>query len=447
MRIFNFIVILIALSACNVFNLKEYSISGNVLDKFGQGVDSVAILYGESDTAYTNVDGYFFLQELRKEQTITLEKDGYTFSPESMTITAESDSLSFTASRTITEEETLLINWFNNLQRDNGLLESTDNGNIVSLYDNALSALVFMSYGDFERAEKVFDFFNSRIEKELLNGKGGYSQFRDRYGNPNNHKWLGDNAWLLMALNNYKMFTGKSTYDKMTSELENWIRSLQDTDGGIWGGYEANGARIGKVTEGNIDAFNAVTGFDDFHTKLLDYLQKTRWNGETQSLEAWPGNNKYLYALDVHPWSYCALENFPENTLNVADQFITTITPTVLSESITGFCFDADKDCIWLEGTGEMVVAFNKAHQYALANYYLEQMAKMFVESKFTDGVYGIPYATNVGTGYGSGALWTGADKNPAISSTAWYLFGKNHFDPFRAEYSKGIPTENQFWK
>jgi len=55
--------------------------------------------------------------------------------------------------------ELQVLKWFENQQSSNGLVESVENGNIVSLYDNALAALVFMLNEDYSRAEDIFDFF------------------------------------------------------------------------------------------------------------------------------------------------------------------------------------------------------------------------------------------------------------------------------------------------
>lgn len=50
-------------------------------------------------------------------------------------------------------------NWILKMQHSNGLLESSENTDFVSLYDNALAALFFISQGELGRAEKIFDFF------------------------------------------------------------------------------------------------------------------------------------------------------------------------------------------------------------------------------------------------------------------------------------------------
>ena len=52
-----------------------------------------------------------------------------------------------------------VYSWLTNMQQANGLLLSSEGGRLVSLYDNALAAMAFSSYGDLSRAEKIFDFF------------------------------------------------------------------------------------------------------------------------------------------------------------------------------------------------------------------------------------------------------------------------------------------------
>jgi len=155
---------------------------------------------------------------------------------------------------TLEEEEMEIYKWISHVQLNNGLLTSTEGSNFVSLYDNSLAALAFISVGDYEKAEHIFDYFYGQIDSEFFPNGGGFYQFRDSYGNNGNTIWLGDNAWLLIALNNYKQVTGNNKYNKLTGLLENWIRGLQDEDGGLWGGFREDGTQIHKITEGIITA-------------------------------------------------------------------------------------------------------------------------------------------------------------------------------------------------
>lgn len=342
-----------------------------------------------------------------------------------------------------------VYSWLSFMQQPNGLLLSSEGGKYVSLYDNALAALVFTSYGDLDKAERIFDFFNSRLETEMLVSPGGFGQLRTADGiPPDNHprRWLGDNAWLLIAINNYHHRAGATKYQNLATALTSWILSLQDADGGLWGGYDANGKQISKIAEGNIDAFNAIPDYTTFHQKMLNHFKNVRWNQADKLIIAWADNPKYYYALDLHSWAYSSFEDFPADVLTKANRFLTAKQSTTAKTVISGFCFDEDKDVVWLEGTGQMVVAFQKAGRETDAQKYLQEMKKNLIKSSSFPNSYALPYTTNFGTSYGGEALWTGVDTNPAVSSTAWYLFGYLRFDPLRLGYTKNIPVKDKFW-
>jgi hypothetical protein len=334
--------------------------------------------------------------------------------------------------------------WFVRMQLPNGLLTSSEGNHKVSLYDNALAALVFTAHGDYARAERIFNFFNKRIDSELLSGTGGFASLRQRSGKPIGGRWLGDNAWLLIALNNYSAKVKSKKYDRLKVEMESWIRSLQDDDGGLWQGYEDN-VPVRKVTENMIDAFNAVTGYDEFHGKMLRYLKANRWDNERRLLISWPGH-AYELALDNITWGYCALEDFPVESLNNLTVFRTIKQSSLTEAMITGFCFDVDLDNVWYEGTGQAVVALQKAGDYQQANFYLMEIEKGMVNSKQFATPKGIPFVSNHGTGYGEDLLWDNAATMPHVSSAAWYLFGLWNFDPLSIGYYKNIPAADKFW-
>ncbi len=341
--------------------------------------------------------------------------------------------------------EQQVLNWFNSMQLQNGLVPSSTNSN-VSLYDNALSAMVFMIYNENDRAEKIFDFFNDRIDSEFRKDSGGFAQFRYKNGTPiDKHQWMGDNAWLLIALNNYKHKTGSVKYDRLAAELGSWLIGLRNEEGGLYGGYDGTNRINLLVTEGIIDAFNAVPGYTDFHKKILQFLEKERWDINKSSLTT--GWIQYNYALDLHPWSYCIFDGFPTATLNETEMYIVTKTVEVSGNKVTGYCFDLDKDNIWFEGVGEMVVAFNEAKLNDKASFYLNELEKAMVKSTVYNGASGIPYASNGNsTRYGDGVLYEPEYTEPFVSSNAWYLFGVKKFNPFGIERSKMIPEVDKFW-
>ena len=347
---------------------------------------------------------------------------------------------------TLEEEEMEIYKWISHVQLNNGLLTSTEGSNFVSLYDNSLAALAFISVGDYEKAEHIFDYFYGQIDSEFFPNGGGFYQFRDSYGNNGNTIWLGDNAWLLIALNNYKQVTGNNKYNKLTGLLENWIRGLQDEDGGLWGGFREDGTQIHKITEGIITAFNAIEGYDDFHKGILNFLQQERWDLNDQLLVAWPENETHYYAMDLHSLGYLIFENFSEEVLFKAERYKNTQVASFNGEVISGYCFDEDKDVIWLEGTAQMALAFKEANMVNEANSTLQQLQKAQMKNSTRENSMGIPYATNAGTSYGSSLLWEDAPNTPALSSSIWYLFSVLSFNPLDLGKKKNIPNEDKFW-
>ncbi|PCJ98078.1 MAG: hypothetical protein COA50_03770 [Flavobacteriaceae bacterium] len=339
-----------------------------------------------------------------------------------------------------------VYNWVSQMQLSNGLLESAENTNFVSLYDNSLASMIFIANGEFEKAEKIFEFFNSKIDAELLSNTGGFYQSRNTAGENGGRTWMGDNAWLLIALNNYHASAGNQKYQNLAQELENWIRSLQDTDGGLWGGFNENGTQIHKITEGIVTAFNAVEGYDDFHKNILIFLKEERWDATENLIVAWPENPDYNFAMDLHPLAFGIFEDFPVNSLFKTDRYVTTQIATVTGEEITGYCFDEDKDVIWLEGSAQMSVAFQKGDMHNEANTTILELEKTFITSTTLDNAEGLPYAANFGTSYGASLLWEHADITPAISSTVWYLFAKHNFNPLALGAQKNIPVADKFW-
>ena len=423
-----------------------YTVSGRVTSRVGAGIEGVQIFYSPSSSVITDQQGYWTITGLKGAVFLTPKLKDYSFTPLTFKVEEAAEGITFSGSRILSDLETKIYTWFDRQQLSNGLLESAENGNVVSLYDNALAAMVFMLKGDFPKAEKIFNFFNARVGNELTSGVGGFAQLRDRNGIPNNHRWMGDNAWLLIALNNYKNLTGSTIYDQMASALSQWLMRLQDADGGLFAGYNSGNVLMNyKVTEGNIDAFNAIAGYTSFHRQLLSFLEKDRWDKTDKNLVAWPGNPPYWYALDLHPWSYLIFPYYPVSALTTDKRFLTTQTATN-EKQITGYTSDQYKNTIWPEGTGQMATAFCYAGLHEQKERYLKEMENVLIHSTtHPDGV-GFPYASNRGTGYGSDILWNGADTKIAISGGAWYLFARSDFNPFYAGRNKNIPVSDMFW-
>ncbi len=345
----------------------------------------------------------------------------------------------------ITHEEATFL-WISQMQQENGLLESAEFTDFVSLYDNSLAALAFLQAGKIEKAEKVFDYFNDRMQEELLANPGGIFQFRKRDGTGGSRSWLGDNAWLLIALNHYHELTGSDTYTLLAKGLDSWIRSLQDTDGGLWGGWNADGSKIPKVTEGIITAYNAVTGFDEFHHGILGFLQEQRWDEDAMAFITQNETPDYRFALDLHSLGFLIFKDLPPMILDETERYQNTQFAALSGAELNGYCFDEDRDVIWLEGTAQMAVAFQEAGRHNQKMELLQQLEKTFIHSSLAEGAKGLPYTTNQGTNFGATLLWDHADLTPALSSSIWYLFARANFNPMLLGTAKKTGVSENFW-
>lgn len=318
--------------------------------------------------------------------------------------------------------------WICQQQWPNGLVEETEQGNFVSLYSNALAAIVYTYKGDIPRAEKIFNWFVNN-QKEFDASPGGFGQFRDGNGfvaAP--HRWMGDNAWLLIALRYYEQETKDMQFQPLAARIEKWLRGLQDKDGGLWGGFESNGDLIGKATEGNIDALNAVSGHDTFHQNIIAFLKQKRWDKENNVfITDWM---PYNHAPDLISWGYLALGDEYRFFLSFVDEFKITKEST-RGPQMTGISFDlVEKDGIWIEATGQMALAYQVAGRQEKADFYIQEIEKMYVPSQINPEIGGVVYSTNRGTNFGAGKLWAGADEKPHLGTSCWYLMAKWRIDP-----------------
>ncbi|MDC6387495.1 hypothetical protein PP182_02290 [Maribacter sp. PR1] len=338
-----------------------------------------------------------------------------------------------------------LTNWIQNRQQSTGLLESSENSDFTSLYDNALAAIFFINEGQKENAEKIFDYYLSISETELQQN-GGFYQFRKSDGTHPERIWMGDNAWILIALNHYSDKYQSSQYDNLAQQLENWLRSLQVEGGGLLGGINSDGSEIPLVTEGVITAFHAVRGYDEFHKNILFFLGQNRWDADLGLLMAWPENPEYTYALDVLSLSKGIFKDLSDDVLFQANRFLNEQTATITGETISGYCFDEDKDVVWLEGTAQMAVAFNGIQRFDLSKKIIDNLEKTIINSTITQNSKGLPYTANYGTSYGESMLWDHTDITPALSATIWYSFAKTGFNPFQLDQKSMIPEEDKFW-
>jgi len=109
------------------------------------------------------------------------------------------------------------------IHNNTGMVKSADyDKNFTTVYKNSLAAMVFIHENDLSLAKGIFDFFKSEYNVPF----NGFPQsWNPETGNATDENyWVGDNAFLLLALNYYKKTTGSfGDYEDMVEGLVNWL--------------------------------------------------------------------------------------------------------------------------------------------------------------------------------------------------------------------------------
>lgn len=410
-------------------------------------LQGIQVLINDSVVGYTDHLGTYTVSELTSLDSLRLFDPDFTFTREKFWTSSPQFSYRFLPHKRQSAKDSAAISFLLSLQKANGLLPSIEGGDLVSTYDQALAVIAFCKTGHLQEAENILDYFESQRVSELESGLGGFHQFRSTSGVPTGNRWMGDNAWLLIAVSTYHatVSQGIRKYYELEGSLHRWLASLEDPYGdGLYGGYLPNGDTIHKITEGNIDAFVAFGNNNDLNSSILRHLEADKWDPVDGNLMAWPTNPSYKYALDCNTWAYCAFPEYPESARDNLDKFEISTTSTITGELINGYCFDEDQDVLWFEGTGQVAVMHWVAGDHQAAKEVLEELEKGWITT--ANGEQGLPYAANHGTGYGATDLWTAASTDPCISSTAWYLMASYRYNPLG--FRRFFPTEAKpiFW-
>lgn len=327
-------------------------------------------------------------------------------------------------------------------------LVSAQEDDYAQTFNNSLAAMAFILKGDRPRAERIFDFYAKRTDKQntnphaqqfFLNGeaRGFYqncllnpSQGRALYDAPKgDHRWMGDMAWLLLALTYYEREYSAVKYRDLANLLESLMKKFFiDSPEGI-GGFVQHGWRNDDEylhedhghAEVNIDAYAVfrLRGEMAFASKIKKWL-KSVLDGRTN---LW---------LDQYTWRALAFGRDSEDIINQPEhdlRFRKTI--DFKGRKVTGM-YHAPEDVqnIWLDGTAHLSCAEFMIGDIGRGNYYSNQLDK-FIFERLLEGrkVKALPYTANNNGPYD----WV--DTNKGFSSiAAWYIFTKEKFNPLRLE-------------
>jgi hypothetical protein len=211
-----------------------------------------------------------------------------------------------------------------------GLVPIRQGQSFTTTYSNAMATIAFIAEGRLDRARKILDVFASRSDScPQCACPGGFQQFRDpATANPlpdanRNDFWIGDNAWLLVALKYYRQVTADARYDALIQRLKDWFVCLENLtpESGIYSGFRKNGDLMNfKHPEGSIDVYGALKGLgaDAVRNSVKEWLDQNVWVPEGNCFRIGPANQANL-PTDNMSWGYLALGTGYECILSHAE--------------------------------------------------------------------------------------------------------------------------------
>ncbi|MCF8381233.1 MAG: T9SS type A sorting domain-containing protein [Bacteroidales bacterium] len=343
------------------------------------------------------------------------------------------------------EEDSLVLEYLKVLQDVSSparqIIPSME-GDQAQTFNNSLAAMVFIIKNEKERAERVLDFYagatdinnnDIRLQNFYYNGEArGFYQhvsltsYRDEGGNTD--RWMGDMAWLLIACKNYEFEYESDRYANLISILKDLLLSFYVD--AAHGGYIRHGWRKGDTylhedsghPEGNIDCYVALELCGEHF-----YAQKIRTWLDYEL------NGKKELPLDLYTWRVLAFGTEYSPLLNIPEyDFRYRKILEVNGENVMGFWHSPDMyaNNFWNDGTGHIACAYLNFGEKERGYFYANQMDKLIVDRNI-GGVttHAIPYSLN----HSANQAWVDTTKG-FLSSTAWYIFAKNGYNPFQTE-------------
>jgi len=411
------------------------------------------------------------LNVLLKEKAFMEEKlKHYTYSQESL----KTKLAQIVGERIMLQDKTLNLmrRWLYSAQSSKtGLVVSYDNDSTCVdagfTYDQALSALNFIQFQDYEKAAAIFDFYQEKAKKVKGGFANAYDVITGRVSEYIVHS--GPSIYLGVAMVEYADKTGDKQYLSTVYEIGNWLLALQEGSGN---GALPGGPQLDWVsTEQNIAVFiffqrlytltrdkrYAVAG-----RRILGWIKNHGYNRALKRLNR--GSDDPMIATDTIALSIMAfgpkqlhsmgidvnaLVSSAEEHCKVTVRYRNAFGKLV---TVTGYDFCSPtslgrEGVISVEWTAQMVIAYqqlnmfyaergdeDKAQWYAhKADFYLGELEKLvLIRSGIgkKKGSGGLPYATSskVSTGHG---WFTPNSASISAAATNFAIFAKQEYNIF----------------
>lgn len=410
----------------------------------------------------------FLLEELNKQKG-SLQEELIAIQTKEAVITE--DLLQLDKIKTTLEEANLekMYKWLQSRQNlRSGLLVSIDGKseaqNQAITYEQALAAQAYTNFSDFERARRVFNFFNKRLKG--LNGLFP-SVYYVSSGRPIEGYWqTGPNIALGIAAVHYTQKTKDQRYLPLAEEIAARIMRLQqqDREGGIPSAEEA----LYYYAKDNLEAyalFNMLyklTGEERYReagSKTLHWLLSNIY--DENGIRPLPA--KVNIDTDTSAWAIMAIGpvkleelgvnpdrviEFAENNCGVKTCYIR---PGGQSVDLKGFGFPVPggsgaSGIVSSERTAQMVIAFKisadfyyqkgmiaKARAYASKiGEYLSELDNLIISSpsSYSQGESCLPYANQDLPEAVGGSKIIRSKSAGSLAATVYTLFAYYNYNP-----------------
>ena len=293
-----------------------------------------------------------------------------------------------------------------------GLLDSylEDTVDRAYTYDNALATMAFLANSDTRSARRILEAFRTIGPRK----EGGFLEaYHASDGKPDGILTGGPNAYLLQAINLYFRKTGDARYNGLARRIGDYLLSLQDADGGLFGRKGVTW----KSTENNLAAYAALKTLGNLQKKpfyaesaesIKRFIVERCWNG-TRFLR---GKDDPTEVTDVQALGVLALGADYASALRWVEEHTRTTKKAPDGLLVTGFDFNGDRDTVWTEGTLQMALAYMISGESEKSAFYRAEAEKLALPSG------ALRLATNTGT---TGIDWT-LQPWSAVAPTAWHI-------------------------
>lgn len=344
--------------------------------------------------------------------------------PARLAAPAESSSAVVAAAATPSDNA---FTWLKSRMVATGLVDSfQDQKDICYTYDEAVAAIAFQAKGDAVNARKVLDALKSM---QYADGSWNTAYYCTSKAVQETQKHVGPVLWVAMAVAYYEKRTGDTQYHAMGDKAVQWSLQFKQADGGVNGGLDFNGTLLTwSSTEHNDDAYSAYTsfGYTTHAAQVKSYLDNTVW--DAANLRWYAGRNDPTDPMDVNAWGVSALgttgtRDYQRSLDYVMSHHRSTQSVRVgaTTTTVDGFDFNSDRNDVWFEGMGQMILAFRLVGRTADADYFTTQLLK----GQQSDG--GVQYSLK-GTNNG---YWT-MSKLKSVSASGWLIFAADGVNPFK---------------